>query len=157
MVPKCHAVPCNVQEDLGSTLLDGYQSGECRHFLAFHSHYLCYFGIHCKRAEGLQVRRSAAERTGRTPGLPPAKNTSWYNQGDFHRHQPSTPASQPRTCSGLCLREGECGKKKSQSHWEGSAGPRAQQPSSKEGDRAQRAELRAGVTCGRPRPAQGRR
>lgn len=38
MVPKCHAVPCNVQEDLGSTLLDGYQSGECeyRHFLAFH-------------------------------------------------------------------------------------------------------------------------
>lgn len=112
MVPKCHAVPCNVQEDLGSTLLDGYQSGECRHFLAFHSHYLCYFGIHCKRAEGLQVRRSAAERTGRTPGLPPAKNTSWYNQGDFHRHQPSTPASQPRTCSGLCLREGECGKKK---------------------------------------------
>lgn len=114
MVPKCHAVPCNVQEDLGSTLLDGYQSGECecRHFLAFHSHYLCYFGVHCKRAEGLQVRRSAAERTGRTPGLPPAKNTSWYNQGDFHRHQPSTPASQPRTCSGLCLREGECGKKK---------------------------------------------
>lgn len=39
----------------------------------------------------------------------------------------------------------ECGKKKkSQSHWEGSAGPRAQQPSSEEGDRAQRAELRAG-------------
>lgn len=72
--------------------------------------------FNCTRAEGLQVRRSAAMRTGRTPGLPPAlalaKSTSWYIPEDFHRHQPSTPASQPRTRPGLCLREGGCGGKK---------------------------------------------
>lgn len=124
--------------------------------------------FNCKRAEGLQVRRSAAERTGRAPGLPPAlalvKSTSWYIPEDFHRHQPSTPDSQPRTRPGLCLREGGCGKKKKKPKSLGRLGRpesspggsragtevAAQRPSSEEGDRARSAELRAGVTCGPP-------
>lgn len=175
MVPKCHAVPCNVQEDLGSTLLDGYQSGECERRISLLSTHTTYVisVFNCKRAEGLQVRRSAAERTGRAPGLPPAlalaKSTSWYIPEDFHRHQPSTPDSQPRTRPGLCLREGGCGKKKQKSlerlgRPESSPGGSragtegsAQRPSSEEATEYRAPSSGRGSRAARPRPAQGRR
>lgn len=84
-VPKCHTVLRNDSPreprfycwsvSLSQTVINQVNVSDIISLLS--TYYPCYFGVNCKSAmyvpaKVLQVRRSAADRIGSTPGLPPA-------------------------------------------------------------------------------------